>query len=126
MRGQFFGYLAIGLVLLFSIYLVWLVLAAFWSVFSDMLNNRELDQLADEYAGRRKERMAENSVRLENGCSHVFNDPLGALPNDVCMRCGLAKERPLTKCDHVWRILPDPIPSSECEKCGERFCRTET
>jgi hypothetical protein len=126
MRGQFFGYLAIGLVALLVLYLCWLVLAAIWSVIADMMTNRELNELADEYAMRRKERSQEDATRLENGCDHSFGDALGALPDNVCVNCGLEEKRPLTKCDHVWRILPDAIPSSECEKCGERFCRVES
>ena len=125
MRGQFFGYLGIALLLIFLLYLVWLVIAALWSIVSDILTQRELDELAEEYAERRKLRKAEEAVRLKNDCEHVFSDPLGALPDNVCMHCGLAKVRPMSKCDHVWRILPDPVPASECEKCGERFCRVE-
>ncbi len=125
MRGTFFAYLGLSLLSLLALYGAWLVLHAFWTVLSDLWQQRELDALAAEYMRKRDDRKHELATRLDNGCQHVFNDPLGALPVDVCVHCGLATERPLGSCDHVWRILEGPIPRSECEKCGDLYCSVQ-
>ena len=121
MRGQFFAYLGLGLVLLALTYCVYAVLRSLYMVFADAWQNRDLDRLAVEYAKKRDERRAYERTRLDNGCDHAYGDPLSALPDGVCNRCGLAKERPTGGCDHVWRILPGPIPESKCEKCGKKY-----
>lgn len=121
MRGQFFAYLGLGLLALILIYCVWLVLRACWSVIADALENREMDQLANEYLARREVRRREEEQRLNNGCEHEYGHFLGALPDDVCGKCGLARERPLGPCDHVWRIVPGVIPESECELCHKKY-----
>ncbi len=121
MRGQFFAYLGMGLLCLIFFYCVWLVLRALWSVIADTLENREMDQLANEYIERRESRRIEEADRLDNGCEHEYGHILHALPDEVCNRCGLARERPLGACDHVWRVLPGVIPESECELCGKKY-----
>ena len=125
MRGQFFAYLGMGLVGLIILYCVFAVLKAVYSVIADMMQNRELDKLAAEYSRKRDERKAYESTRLENGCDHKYGDPLGALPAGVCNQCGLAKDRPTGACDHVWRILPGPVPESQCEKCQKKYSTVE-
>ena len=125
MRGEFFAYLGMGLVCLAILYCVYAVLRSLYSVFADMWQNRELDKLAVEYARKRDERKEYESTRLKNGCEHQYGDPLGALPEGVCNRCGLAKDRPMGACDHVWRILPGPIPESQCEKCEKKYSTVE-
>ncbi len=125
MRGTFFAYLGILLVGLLLVYCVWAVFHALYSVVAEWRSNRELDGLAAEYSEKRRERLASEANRLENGCDHDFSHPLGALPPGACQHCGLEKEPPIGGCDHVWRVLPDPIPSSACEKCSRRFPKEE-
>ncbi len=125
MRGTFFAYLGAALLALILLYCVFLVLKSFWTVFSDARSNHELDQLAKEYTERRKRRKQEEGERLNNGCQHEYGHPLSALPDDVCLHCGLARVRPPGDCDHVWRVVQDVIPSSQCELCGKRYSTVE-
>lgn len=125
MRGQFFAYLGLGLVGLVVFYALYMFFRAVYSVFADAWTNRELDKLAKEYTEKRDERKAADAKRLDPNCKHLYGDALGALPPDVCRRCGKAKQRPKGACDHVWRILPGPIPSSRCEKCDKNYSTVE-
>lgn len=99
-------------------YLVWLVLKALYSVYSDWRLGFELDTIQQESARRQRERAEKNRERLQNGCDHWFELGSGALPRRVCRQCGLEADRPGEGCDHVWEVLPDPIPRSSCRKCG--------
>lgn len=121
MRGTFFLYLAVMLLALLLLYGIWVVLAAFWTMWREARSNRELDQLAVAYAERRARRREEDASRLNNGCQHEYGHVLGALPEDVCCKCGLARQRPEGGCDHVWRICPGAVPESQCELCGKRY-----
>ena len=125
MRGQFFAYLGLGLVALIIFYFIFAVCRAIYTVIADAWQNRELDKLAAEYAKKRDERKAYESTRLNNGCEHDYGDSLGALPDGVCRHCGLAKKRPIGSCDHVWKILPGPIPESHCVQCGKKYSTVE-
>ena len=121
-RGAFFGLLAAGLVGLALTYCLVMVARAFWVVFTDIRDARELDQLAAEFAEKRRQTAVEDQARLNNGCDHVYEDQAGALPPNVCNRCGLAKKKPAGACDHVWRVLPGIVPQSQCEHCGKTYC----
>ncbi len=121
MRSKFFLYLALFLIALIVLYFLWLVAKAIYTILFDIWNDRELARLADQLAARRQERRLASERRLKNGCDHEFDDVLGALPPDVCRKCGLARELPAGPCDHVWRIQPGIIPESRCERCGERY-----
>lgn len=121
MRGKFFLWLLMGLVALALLYFVWLVLHAIYLTIEDLWRNRELGKLAVEYKERRQRNVLEAERRLDNGCEHDFDDQAGALPPDVCCRCGLARQKPPGACDHAWRVMPGIVPRSQCEKCHEEF-----
>lgn len=126
MRGQFFLWLFMGLIALALLYFVLMVFKAFYVTFEEIWTNRELTKLASEYSDRRQRMSEEAQQRLNNGCDHAYDDQAGALPPQVCSRCGLAKEKPEGPCDHVWRVVPGIIPRSKCEKCDAEFCRIDT
>jgi hypothetical protein len=121
MRGMFFLWLLFGLIALAVLYFLFLVAKSFVVIAQDIWTNRELTKLADEYSDRRKRLKTEAVARLQNGCEHQYDDQAGALPGNVCCRCGLSKEKPPGDCDHVWRVLPGIIPRSQCEKCNQEF-----
>ena len=121
MRGKFFLWLFMGLIALAILYFVWMVLRALYLTFEDMWTNRELTRLADEYTEKRRRSSEEARQRLANGCEHDFDDQGGALPPDVCCRCGLAREKPSGDCDHQWQVQPGIVPRSQCTRCGVEF-----
>jgi hypothetical protein len=121
MRTQFFLYLGLGLSAILLGWFVWLVLKAFYSIFADLRTDRELSQLAMELAEKRRQGRLAAQARLNNGCQHEFDDALGALPPDVCRKCGIGRDPPEGDCDHSWQLLPGIIPESRCTKCGARF-----
>ena len=121
MRGAFFMWLGVGLVLLILGYFVIVVLKAFYEVAMDLRSRRELNQLAEEYANKRDQRQRESRARLDTGCAHVFDDDGGALPPDVCRICGMARVKPPGPCDHRWEKIPGIVPQSKCTLCGETF-----
>jgi hypothetical protein len=121
MRAKFFAILVAVLVASAVLYFLWLVIKALVSTIVDLKTSRNLDKLAAEYANRRRAQRQSAAERLQNGCEHYFNDAGGALPPNVCCKCGLAKERPATACDHVWRVVPGIIPQSRCEQCGMTY-----
>ena len=121
-RGTFFGLLVAGLVGLVVTYFLVMVVRAFVIVIMDIRTGRELDRLAAEFAEKRRQTAAEAEERLNNGCAHTFDDRGGALPPDVCCKCGLSRQLPSGNCDHVWRVLPGIVPQSQCEKCGATYC----
>ena len=120
-RGSFFGLLLLGLLGLVVAYFIFMVIRSFVTIFSDMMTNRDLDRLAQEFSQKRKESAAAAERRLNNGCEHSFDDQGGALPPDVCSKCGIARTKPADECDHVWRVMPGVIPQSQCEQCGTKF-----
>ena len=94
-----------------------------YSLYEDKKELKNLDAIAAESAARREQRRQENDTRLENGCQHTFETGMG-FPPGVCPKCGLAKERPVGDCDHVWRRVEAPMPASSCVLCGKTY-RTE-
>ena len=118
MRQQFFFGLLVLLVCCSAVYFCWLVLKSFFGMYSDWRSDRELDNLETEFDEIRKQRRELESQRLDNGCDHSYEDMLGTFPLNVCVRCGLAKQKPMGPCDHVWRRIDGLIPGSRCEKCG--------
>lgn len=121
MRSKFFLYLGLTLIALIVGYFVWMVVKAFYTIFSDYRSGVELDRLGQQLADKRQERRRMEERRLANGCDHEFDDLGGALPPDVCCKCGIAKVAPEGNCDHVWRFVKGIIPESTCEKCGKRY-----
>jgi hypothetical protein len=121
MRAQFFLYLLLFLVGLVVAYFLFMVLRAVYVTIMEVKTGRELDRLADEFSERREEQLRESQQRLDNGCDHDFGDDGGALPPNVCRKCGLARQRPPGDCDHHWNRVAGIIPQSACSKCGERF-----
>ncbi len=121
MRNAFF----LGVVLVIPIAILIALLYSlgrfFWSVFSDLRLYRELDQIQSQSEARLQKKREENARRLDNGCEHCFDSALGGFPPGVCPRCGLEKEKPPGRCDHVWRRREGPVLGSYCEKCGKRY-----
>jgi ribosomal protein L32 len=101
-----------------ALYMLWDALV---EVFNDWRLGRELNQLEAESVARRQQRRILNEQRLATGCTHDFLGGAVGLPPGVCAKCGLAEEKPSGACDHVWRVKPGPVPSSECEKCGKQY-----
>ena len=124
--AKFFFYLALGLLGLLALYFLWLVLKAFYSIIVDFQVNRDLDQLADELAAKRRERRERERQRLNNGCDHQFDDALGALPPNVCRKCGIERDPPSGDCDHRWKVQPGIVPESVCAKCGKVYSKIPT
>jgi hypothetical protein len=83
-----------------------------------------LDAIKAEADSIRARRRQANEGRLANGCAHAFHSGMG-FPPGVCLKCGLAQDKPLGDCDHVWRRVEGPIPASRCEKCGKEY-RTQS
>ncbi|HEY6564874.1 MAG TPA: hypothetical protein VIY86_10290 [Pirellulaceae bacterium] len=121
MRAKFYLYLLLALIALGALYFLWLVLRALYTIFADVRQSRELDELAEALARKRADFRHQAEVRLKNGCEHDFDDACGALPHDVCGKCGIARERPEGPCDHHWQVEPGIIPRSTCKLCGEHF-----
>lgn len=121
MKAGFFLYLFLGLFAILAGYGVWVVLRAFYSIFADIRTNRELDALAEQLANKRREKRLLEQQRLSNGCQHEFDDSGTALPKDVCVKCGIAREIPNGPCDHRWQIQKGIIPESRCTRCGEHY-----
>jgi hypothetical protein len=92
------------------------------TILDDWLHGRELDELRAESKARRKQRQAEEKARLDNGCEHDFDTPAFGLPPGVCVKCGLAKQRPAGDCDHIWKLAEKGAAAdSYCEKCGKTY-----
>jgi hypothetical protein len=90
------------------------------SLYNDWRVGREVEAIRADSEARRARRKIEDAKRLDNGCTHAFGGGLGGFPPDVCPKCGLEREKPVGKCDHVWRRSHEAIPSSFCEKCGKK------
>lgn len=88
--------------------------------FDDWREARQLDAIQAEQKAIREQRNQANRARLDNGCEHAFDTGTG-YPPGVCPRCGLAREKPHGECDHVWRRVEGPVPTSSCEKCGKQY-----
>ncbi len=121
MRAKFFLYLLVTLILLVVAYFVFMVVRAFHIVIVDFFKARELDRLSTELAEARARKHEEAEMRLKGPCQHLFDDDGGALPPDVCCKCGMAKVQPEGDCDHRWQRLPGIIPKSACTKCGQDY-----
>ena len=106
---------AIGAVL----YFVWLCLRDGFHFLVDWRQSRQIGDVRAQRQLRQAAVREENVRRLDNGCDHQFDTQFGALPPDVCCKCGLTREKPPGDCDHVWRREKGLIPASRCEKCGK-------
>jgi hypothetical protein len=103
------------------LYFVWLCLRDLFYHVRDWRHSRQFGDLRAQREARSRAMAEENARRLDNGCDHTFDSVFGALPPDVCAKCGLAKEKPPGDCDHVWRREKGLIPASQCEKCGKPY-----
>lgn len=101
------------------LYFGWMVLRAFYSMYSDWRLGHELTELEALAATRRREREEANRERLNNGCQHVFDTSPGATPRRVCRFCGREAEQPAEDCDHIWRRIRGAVPRSFCDSCGQ-------
>ena len=121
MRRNFF--IAVGIVVAIGavLFFLWQVIATLYSMYTDFRSRQQLDEMAAEHAERRRRLREENRKRLDNGCDHQYEDLIQAFPPGVCVKCGIAKDRPAGACDHVWERVPGPIPGSKCKKCGEVY-----
>jgi hypothetical protein len=104
------------------------ILYFFWVALRDLVRyllearqNRQFDGMREYRLEREAVLREEQARRLDNGCEHLFDDQFGALPPDVCCRCGIAKQKPAGDCDHTWCREPGLLPASICVKCGARF-----
>ncbi len=103
------------------IYFFWVFAKSLYHMFQDWRTSKSLDGLAQAFDEKRREHRESAAQRLNNDCEHDYEDLLHAFPPDVCVKCGLATEKPAGNCDHVWRRVPGAIPGSRCELCGEMY-----
>lgn len=121
MRTTFFQVL-LGIVIVGAfVYFLWIFARSIYHMFVDWRTSKSLDEMALAFDEKRREKLEQAAQRLNNDCHHDYEDLLHAFPPNVCVKCGLAKERPAGDCDHVWRRVPGPIPGSRCESCGEIY-----
>ena len=121
MRHVFFYFLVGSLLVALAAWAFYMLGRAFNDLWLDWKLGRELDELQSESASRRQQRHTAGEQRLASGCEHDFNAGAIGLPPNVCAKCGLEKVKPTGLCDHVWRVKPGPVPSSECEHCGKIY-----
>jgi hypothetical protein len=93
-------------------------------MFQDWQLGREVSQLQSESNARQRRLEQASLVRLDNGCDHDFDTGAYGLPEGVCRKCGLAREKPTGPCDHVWRVKAGAVPGSVCDKCGKTHATT--
>ena len=94
-----------------------------FTLYEDRRELKELDAIQAETAARRERNREGNTQRLNNGCQHEFDTGF-AFPPGVCPKCGIANQKPLGECDHVWRRVESSAAASACVKCGKAY-RTE-
>jgi hypothetical protein len=94
-----------------------------FTLYEDRRELKELDAIQAETAARRERNREDSTQRLNNGCQHAFDTGLG-FPPGVCPKCGIANQKPLGECDHVWRRVESSAAASACVKCGKAY-RTE-
>ncbi|TVS09886.1 MAG: hypothetical protein EA424_26245 [Planctomycetaceae bacterium] len=92
-----------------------------WAAYQDWRLFRELNVIQAESAARREHKRADRQKRLDNGCEHAFGTGLGGFPPNACPKCGIEREKPMGRCDHVWRRKDGPVIGSYCEKCGKQY-----
>lgn len=124
MKEYFYYAIALTVPLALLAWFLYAVGRALYTLFDDWRLGRELDEIQAQSASRREQKRRENEQRLDTGCEHDFDAGVFGMPPDVCGKCGLEREKPAGACDHQWRLVPGPIPSSRCEKCGKSFSVT--
>ena len=121
MRNAFF----LGVILVIPVGLVVILLYSMarflWSLFQDAKLYRELNQIQAQSEDRREKKRQERQKRLDNGCEHSFDSGLGGFAPGVCPKCGIAREKPGGRCDHVWRRKEGTAMGSYCQKCGKEY-----
>ena len=121
MREKLFQYILIAVVLGGIVYCLYLFTLSMYHWFQDWRTTKSLNEMANSFDDKRRADRQRAIERLDNGCDHDYEDLLNAFPEDVCVKCGLAKHPPLGDCDHIWRRVPGAIPGSVCELCGQKY-----
>ena len=113
--------LAVMAVVGMIIWFIWACLRDSFHFFADWRQSKQIGDLRAERETRQQASLEANVRRLDNGCEHEYDTVFGALPPNVCSKCGLSKDKPTGDCDHVWKRQQGLIPASRCEKCGKQF-----
>ncbi|MGE0756546.1 MAG: hypothetical protein AB7F89_04710 [Pirellulaceae bacterium] len=121
MREFFFYALAGTLTVVLAGWALYMLGRALAQLLSDWRLGRELDELEADGAARREKRQQQLEQRLANGCEHDFASGAIGLPPEVCIKCGLEKNKPSGPCDHIWRVKSGAVPTSSCEICGKIY-----
>jgi hypothetical protein len=121
MRNAFFLGVILVIPAALIVALLYSLVRFLWSLYQDIRLYRELNEIQAQSEQRREERGLAHQKRLDNGCEHSFDSGLGGFPPGVCPKCGIAREKPSGRCDHVWRRKEGTAMSSYCEKCGKQY-----
>jgi len=121
MREKLFQWILIVVTVGAVLYFLMVFCKSMYHWWQDWRTTKSLNEMAVSFDDKRRADRQQAEDRLNNGCDHVYDDLLSAFPQDVCLRCGLAKQKPLGDCDHIWRRVPGAIPGSACESCGTTF-----
>jgi hypothetical protein len=121
MRNAFFLGVVLVIPAALIIALLYSLARFLWSLFQDVRLYRELNEIQAQSEQRREKKRLEHQKRLDNGCEHSFDSGLGGFPPGVCPKCGIAREKPGGRCDHVWRRKEGTAMGSYCEKCGKQY-----
>ncbi len=121
MREKLFQWIAIVVVVGAVVYALFVFVRSMIHWFQDWRTSRSLNEMASSFDDKRRADRKAALERLDNGCTHDYDDLLNAYPPDVCVKCGLAKQLPVGECDHAWRRVAGAIPGSQCEKCGSKY-----
>ncbi len=99
----------------------WLVIRALYTMYADHRLDKQLTNLHEETQDLRIQREKENQARLDNGCDHNFGGGHGEFAANVCIKCGLERERPKGNCDHTWKRVDGNVLFSRCELCDKEY-----
>ena len=121
MREKLFQWIFIVVIVGAVLYFLMVFCKSMYHWWQDWRMTKSLNEMAVSFDDKRRVDRQKAADRLNNGCDHVYEDLLNAFPKDVCVHCGLARQRPLGECDHVWRRVPGAIPGSVCESCGKTY-----
>jgi hypothetical protein len=121
MRNAFFLGVVLVIPAALVVALLYSLVRFFWSMYQDVRLFRELNEIQSQSEERREKKRLERQKRLDNGCEHAFDSALGGFPPGVCPKCGIELEKPVGRCDHVWRRKEGAVMGSYCEKCGKQY-----
>jgi hypothetical protein len=121
MRNAFFLGVILVIPAALVVALLYSLVRFLWSLYQDVKLYRELNDIQSQSEARREKKRVEQQKRLDNGCEHTFDSALGGFPPGVCPKCGIAREKPVGRCDHLWRRKEGTVMGSYCEKCGKEY-----